>query len=71
MPTATPTASPLLGDVNEDGRVNVEDIQLVAGHWGASASNPDHYDPRCDFDGDGNIDVVDIAVVAGQLGEVQ
>lgn len=67
--TATEALAPLLGDVNRDGRVDVEDIQLVTAHWRTSASSSDTYD--YDINGDGHIDVVDIAVVARQVGKTQ
>jgi photosystem II stability/assembly factor-like uncharacterized protein len=58
-------------DVNDDGRVNVVDIQRVAGRWGYK--NGDRgWDSLCDVNGlgagDGKIDIVDIQLVAGRYG---
>jgi hypothetical protein len=54
-------------DVDQDGDVDIVDIQLVAARWGARAGDP-LYDARYDVDnegqGDGDIDIVDIQLVA-------
>lgn len=54
----------LLGDVNDDGVVDVVDISLVTTAWGATADNP-LYRRRLDRTLDGVIDAVDAQVVAG------
>lgn len=53
-----------LGDLNYDGRVDLLDIQIVAGRWMCAAC----YDPRVDFDKDGDIDIIDVQAVAGRWG---
>lgn len=55
----------LTGDVDNDGDVDVSDIQAVAGRWNTTAP-PD--DPH-DLDKDGDIDVVDVMIVATNLGD--
>ena len=54
-------------DVDDDGDVDVLDIQKVAAHWNTSLGDPG-YDPKYDVDnegqGDGDIDVLDIQLVA-------
>ena len=55
------------GDLNGDGYVSVEDIQLVAGYWRTSTRDPNDYEARYDLDGNGHIDIVDIAIVASRL----
>ena len=52
-------------DVNQDGRVNIQDLILVAQHLGEDAS----VDPKSDVNGDGTINVLDLVVVAQHLGE--
>ncbi len=52
-------------DVNQDGRVNVQDLIVVAQHLGADAS----VNRRADVNGDGTINVLDIIVIAQNLGE--
>ena len=52
-------------DVNQDGRVNVLDLILVAQYLGEDAS----VNPQADVNGDGTINVLDLIVVAQYLGE--
>ncbi|RKU20646.1 hypothetical protein C6503_05590 [Candidatus Poribacteria bacterium] len=52
-------------DVNQDGRVNVLDLILVAQHLGGDASS----NPQVDVNDDGVINVLDLIVVAQHLGE--
>ncbi len=59
-------------DVDNDGDVDIVDIQLVAGRWPSVVGDP-NYDSRYDVDnccmGDGDIDIVDIQLVASHFGE--
>jgi hypothetical protein len=55
----------IAGDVNANGQVNVQDIQLVAAHW-SSVQGEALYDARYDLDADGDIDVADIMFVAAR-----
>ena len=52
-------------DVNQDGRVNVLDLILVAQYLGEDAS----VNRQADVNGDGTINVLDLIVVAQYLGE--
>ena len=55
----------LPGDLNDDGRVDITDIMMVANCWRST-------EPQCspyDLDGDGDVDVVDIMLVAVHWGE--
>ena len=54
-------------DVNCDNKVDIIDIQLVAGRWGAKLGDP-QYDPLYDIDDNDKIDIIDIQMVAGQWG---
>ena len=56
------------GDLDGDCDVDVLDIMIVAGHWGALQGQP-QYDPACDMDSDGDVDVVDIMLVASHWGD--
>lgn len=55
-------------DIDDDGDVDIVDIQLVAARWNTKKGDA-KYDPFCDIDGDRDIDVVDIQRVAAHWGE--
>jgi len=52
-------------DVNDDGVVNMVDIQLVADHWRAPLGDP-NYVSDYDLNSDQIINVVDIMLVASR-----
>jgi len=55
-------------DVNNDGVVNLVDVQLVASRWRARQGEA-NYIPAYDLDSDGDIDIVDIMRVSGHWGQ--
>jgi tetratricopeptide (TPR) repeat protein/O-antigen ligase len=59
----------ILGDLDCDCEVDVEDIQLVTARWRCQ-SGDDCYEKHFDVDQDGNIDIVDIMLVVARWGEV-
>ncbi|NOX63920.1 MAG: hypothetical protein GXP42_18545 [Chloroflexi bacterium] len=65
--TTISISAALAGDLNNDCMVNVTDIMVVAGLWGAQIGDP-NYDSAADMDSNGRIDVVDIMAVAGNWG---
>jgi archaellum component FlaG (FlaF/FlaG flagellin family) len=56
------------GDLNEDGKVSIGDLAIVASHYGKSSADPD-WDlyKFADLNHDGKIDIEDLAVVARKL----
>jgi FtsP/CotA-like multicopper oxidase with cupredoxin domain len=54
-------------DVDNDGDVDIVDIQLVASRWNTAAGDPD-YDIKYDLNNDGFINIVDIQMVAANWG---
>ena len=58
--TATYLAD-LAGDLNEDGGVNLIDLNMVLIDWGKSG--PAISDPRSDADGNGTVDLIDLNIV--------
>jgi hypothetical protein len=58
----------IAGDVDGNGQVDIFDIVLMAGGYGAEPPNP-KYDPNCDIDGDGDVDIFDIVMAAGNYGK--
>jgi len=62
-PTPVPQICPT-GDVNEDGQVNADDVQLIAGFW---LQMKPEYDLA---NSDGLVTIADIMEVANQFGQV-
>jgi hypothetical protein len=58
----------LVGDVNADGIVDIEDIYNIALHYGTMPGQPS-YVPNLDINGDGIIDIEDIYITALHYGE--
>ena len=52
----------LIGDVNRDGTVNIQDLVLVSSNFGKTGEN------EADINGDGVVDIVDLVKVAAALG---
>jgi len=55
-------------DINDDGKVDIKDIAIVAKAFGTHNPNPD-YNPAADIHYDGKIDIKDIAFTAKHYGE--
>ena len=51
------------GDLNADGKVNIQDLVIIAQHLGTANAEVDQ-------NGDGQIDILDLVLVAGLFGEV-
>ena len=58
----------LLGDVNGDGKVRVDDVLAVALSFGLNEGDP-NWNPLYDLNGDGKIRVDDILIVAIAFGK--
>jgi len=58
----------LLGDVNGDGKVRIDDILAVALAFGSEPGDP-NWDPDCDVNGDGKVRVDDILIAAQNFGQ--
>ena len=56
------TESPLLGDVNRDGVVDISDLAIVGSNFGGIGQND------ADVNGDGVVNIFDLVTVAGVLG---
>jgi hypothetical protein len=59
---------PLVGDVDNNGHVDIADVMLVAGSWHCQ-SGEGCYDERYDLDKDSDIDIVDIMLVVAHWGD--
>jgi hypothetical protein len=56
------------GDVNADGKVNIEDVMVMARAFGSYVGNS-RYDPNADINGDGKISIEDIFIIAKTFGK--
>jgi len=66
--TDTILVSSLIGDVNIDGKVDIEDICLAALAFGSNPGHP-RYNPNIDINGDNKIDIQDIYLIAKNFGK--
>ena len=55
-------AEEVLGDINRDGVVNIQDLAIVGARFGQRGQN------RADVNGDGLVDIVDLVLVAIEFG---
>ena len=58
----------LIGDINQDGKVDIKDISIVASAFGTSLGDP-RWNPAADVNQDGRVDIRDVAIVAKNFGE--
>lgn len=58
----------LIGDVNGDGKVRVDDVLAVALAFGSNKGDPD-WDPRYDLNNDDKVRVDDVLIVAQAFGK--
>jgi outer membrane protein assembly factor BamB len=61
--------SPLAGDINGDGAVDVVDLLMLVDHWASVVGDP-NYHVDADFNGDGSVDVVDLLTMVENWGSV-
>lgn len=67
--------TPLLGDANNDGRVNFFDLWLIQSHMGGTLNTTNEaafalYDDLCDINKDGKINMFDMWLAQGNMGAV-
>jgi parallel beta-helix repeat protein len=62
----------LMGDVNDDGIVDILDVGLVSAHWYPGPPvGPLGYDPEADLNSDGAVDIFDIGIISNHMGETE
>lgn len=61
--------STLSGDVNKDGVVDLLDVVVLSGSYGATSGSP-RYDPDADLNIDGVVDLRDVAIISGCYGNI-
>lgn len=57
----------LMGDINDDGKVDSEDLIIFAQSFGSKLGDPT-YNEKCDLNGDGKIDAEDLLLLAQNFG---
>ncbi|WP_171681722.1 sialidase domain-containing protein [Paenibacillus planticolens] len=64
----TPAAPGIPGDFNNDGKVSIGDLAIIAAHYGKDSSSPDWEQVKqYDLDHNGSIDINDLAAVASKI----
>ncbi len=58
----------LLGDVNDDGKINIVDITLIAKAFNSSTGDP-RYKAECDLNSDATVNILDLTIAATQFGK--
>lgn len=57
-------------DINNDGKVSIGDLAIVAAHYGKTSSSPDWEQvKKSDINNDNTIDILDLAAVASKIVE--
>ncbi|HON82685.1 MAG TPA: S8 family serine peptidase, partial [Caldisericia bacterium] len=57
----------LMGDINDDGKVNSEDLIIFAKAFGTKIGDT-YYNEKCDLNGDGKVDADDLLLLAKNFG---
>ncbi len=57
-----------LGDINNDNRIDLNDLALLSLAYGTSAGD-EHWDPRADLNGNGRIDAADLNILTRNYGK--
>jgi len=60
------TERAIVGDTNDDGRVNVADLSALAG-WLTGGKHYGAPEEAADMNGDGRVDISDLSILAGSL----
>jgi hypothetical protein len=56
-----------LGDINADGKVDIQDVARVVGAFGSYPGNT-KWNANCDVNGDNKVDIKDVAIVVSNFG---
>jgi parallel beta-helix repeat protein len=63
----------ILGDLNDDGIVNIQDVVIAALAFGSSIGKPnikgEPYNPDVDLNNDGKVNIIDLVMVAVNFGK--
>lgn len=57
----------LMGDINDDGKVDGDDLIIFAQSFGSQIGDP-NYNEKCDLNGDGKVDAEDLILLSQNFG---
>jgi len=63
----SPTNVPLVGDLNHDGKVNIQDVMVAALAFYSYPSHP-RWNPIADINNDNTVNIIDIVLIAKNFG---
>jgi hypothetical protein len=58
-----------MGDINDDGKVDIKDLQLLIKAFGSYSSHP-RWNSNADFNGDGKVDIKDLILLLKNFGRI-
>jgi hypothetical protein len=58
----------LLGDITHDGKVGLQDLQIIAAAYGSRPGDP-NWNPAADLNKDGVVNLLDLVIVAEEYGQ--
>jgi peptidoglycan/xylan/chitin deacetylase (PgdA/CDA1 family)/PKD repeat protein len=57
----------LPGDINNDGKVSLQDLIILAKAYGSKPGDP-NWNPKADLDGNGIVNIIDLTIMAREYG---
>jgi len=58
----------VVGDLNTDGKVDIQDVAIAANAFGSSPSHP-RWNPIADLNNDSIVNILDVVLIAKNFGE--
>jgi hypothetical protein len=56
-------------DLNKDGSVNIQDLEIVAAAFGTTVGNSNPWNNLADMDNNGTVNIIDVCIVAKSYGK--
>jgi len=60
---------PIKGDLNSDGKVDIQDVGILSAHWTGPPAGPLGYDSNVDINNDGAVNVIEVSIVSADWGQ--
>ena len=58
----------LLGDVNDEGNINIDELILLMEAYGSTSTSA-NWNPNADINDDGAVDIFDIKIISAHWGQ--